>query len=86
MILGTIDGDSTAEILGFIKHIEKDRKYSVIGKSKLKPSPKSNKRSRVYLDIMKKTEKIDIKPKNPKKKGGKAYKNVDYKSLMKPSF
>ncbi len=86
MILGTIDGDSTTEILGFIKHIEKDRKYCVIGKSKLKPSPRSNKRSRVYLDIVKKTEKVDIKPKYSKKKNGKAYKKADIKSLMKPSF
>ena len=86
MILGTIDGDSTTEILGFIKHIEKDRKYSVIGRSQMKPSPRSDKRSRVYLDIVKKTEKVDINPKYSRKKNEKAYKNLNCKSLMKPSF
>lgn len=86
MILGTIDGDSTTEILGFIKHIEKDRKYSVIGRSQMKPSPRDDKRSRVYLDIVKKSETVDIKPRYSKKHNDKAYRNLNCKSLMKPSF
>ena len=31
MLIGTIDGDSTTEILGYVKHMEKDRKYGIIG-------------------------------------------------------
>ena len=68
MILGTIDGDSTTEVLGFIRHIEKDRKYKIIGKSPMKPSPRDDKSSRVYLDIVKKSEKVDLKTKDMKKR------------------
>ena len=85
MILGTIDGDSTTEVLGFIKHIEKDRKYMIIGRSPMKPSPRDDKKARVYLDIVKKSEKVDMKPMDIKKRKDMIYKNINYKSLMRHS-
>ena len=80
MLIGTIDGDSTTEILGYVKHMEKDRKYGIIGKSPIKPSPRGNKKARIYLDMVKKTEMIDQRPAVDKKK---AYKNINIKKLMK---